>query len=286
MPRQARSARHARQARCARYARDRAAALAGATQWLTGPVRRRKTTLVLAGTALALAGAGSAAAATPAGAPPTAPAQRAQLTADLRPAAARRVPKLSALSTPSVKPARKQAGPATWQQVQAALNWQTNPAAARAGQLPSADQLMPVGTSGPQTWLPISGSQLGNATTIVQQALAMRMGVRSAVIAVATAMQESQLQDLGYGDGGSLGLFQQQASMGWGTAQQIMNPAFAADAFLTALQQYQASDPGWATQPLWETAQGVQKSGFPFAYAQWEEQAASLVRQIAMSLQQ
>jgi hypothetical protein len=283
MPRQARTA---RRARTARYARDRAAALGEATQWLTGPLRRRKKTLALAGTALALAGAGSAAAATPVSGPAAAPAQHARLTADLRPAAARRVPKLSTLSIPPVHPARPHAVPVTWPQVQQALNVQTNPVAAREGQLPAADCLMPVGTSGPQTWMPISGSQLGNATTIVQQALAMRMGVRSAVIAVATAMQESQLQDVGYGTGDSLGLFQQQPSMGWGSAQQIMNPAFAADAFLTALQQYQASDPGWAAQPLWETAQGVQKSGAPFAYAQWEAQAAGLVQQIAMSLQQ
>jgi hypothetical protein len=194
MPRQARSARHARPARCAR---DRAAALAAATQWLTGPVRRRKKTLVLAGTALALAGAGSAAAATPAGGTPAAPAQYAHLTADLRPAAARRVPKLSATSIPSVQPARPEAVPVTWPQVQAALNWQTNPVAAHQGQLPFADRLMPVGTSGPQSWMPISGSQLDNATTIVQQALAMRMGVRSAVIAGGSAMPESQLQDRG-----------------------------------------------------------------------------------------
>jgi hypothetical protein len=280
MPRLARSARHAR------HARDRAAALAEVAQRLTGPVRRRKKTLVLAGTALALAGAGSATAATPGNGQPAAPAQHAHLTADLRPAVARRVPRLPVTRIPSVHLAQPQAAPVTWPQVQAVLNWQTNPAAAREGQLPFADRLLPVGTSGPQTWMPISGSQLGNATTIVQQALAMRMGVRSAVIAAATAMQESRLQDLGYGAGGSLGLFQQEPSMGWGTAQQIMNPAFAADAFLTALQQYQAGDPGWAAQPLWQTAQGVQKSGFPFAYAQWEAQAASLVQQIAMSLQQ
>lgn len=277
MPRLARSARQAR------HARDHATMLAEVARRLTAPVRRRKKTLVLAGTALALAGAGSATAATPGSGQSAAPVQHAHLTADLRPAAARRVPKLSVTHIPSVHPAHPQPVPVTWPQVQAALNWQTNPVAARAGQLPSADQLLPVGTSGAQNWMPISGAQVGNATTIVQQALAMRMGVRSAVVAVATAMQESRLQDLGYGDGGSLGLFQQQPSMGWGTADQIMDPAFAADAFLSALQQYQAGDPGWAAQPLWEAAQGVQKSGFPLAYAQWETQAAGMVQQIAMS---
>jgi hypothetical protein len=62
-----------------------------------------------------------------------------------------------------------------------------------------------------------------------------------------------------------------------------MNPAFAADVFRTALQRYQTEYPGWAAQPLWASAQGVQKSGLPLAYAQWEAQAASLVKQIAVS---
>ena len=68
--------------------------------------------------------------------------------------------------------------------------------------------------------------------------------------------------------------------MGWGSAQQITDPAYSADAFLTALQQYQGSDPGWATQPLWSNAQAVQKSGAPLAYAQWEAQASQLVQQV------
>ena len=146
---------------------------------------------------------------------------------------------------------------------------------------PPADQLMPVGTTGAQGWMPISGAQLANATTIVQQTLARQMGIRSAVIAVATAMQESRLLNLDYGSADSLGLFQQRPSCGWGTAQQLLDPAYAADAFLTALQGHQAADPGWATEPLWASAQAVQASGFPLAYARWETQAAQLVRQIA-----
>jgi hypothetical protein len=258
-----------RLARPVRLIRDRAAALASpASRCLISPVRRHRKALVVTGAALALAGTGSAAAAT-ASVPPAPAARQVQLTADLR-AAARRTPRLRMPGIPARSPARSS---------------HANPAAAPAP-LPLADQLMPVGTTGPQTWMPISGSQLANATTIVQQALAMQMGVRSAVIAVATAMQESGLQDVGYGTGGSLGLFQQQPADGWGTAQQIMDPTFAADAFLTALQQYEAGDPGWAAQPLWASAQGVQKSGYPLAYAQWEAQAASLVRQIAPSQSQ
>jgi hypothetical protein len=104
------------------------------------------------------------------------------------------------------------------------------------------------------------------------------------VVAVATAMQESTLNNINYGTSDSVGLFQQRPSCGWGTAAQIMNPAYASDAFLTGLQKYQAANPDWASQPLYQAAQGVQASAFPTAYAQWENQAASLVQNITTHL--
>jgi hypothetical protein len=247
-------------------------AAAGADR-LASAVRGRKRSLVYVGTALALVGVGSAtaaSAATVSGATHARPAAVAAATTHSKGVA----------PAPSQPPA-----PPTWIQVRAEINQQTNPVLAREGVLPQADMVMPVATSGPQAWMQLSPAQQANATTIVQQTLDRRMGVRSAVIAVATAMQESQLLNLSYGDQDSLGLFQQRPSMGWGTAAQITDPAYAADAFLTALQQHQASDPAWAGQPLWANAQAVQNSGFPFAYAKWEAQAADLVKQIAMQLQ-
>jgi hypothetical protein len=130
----------------------------------------------------------------------------------------------------------------------------------------------------------ITPARYANAATIVRRALAMRMGLRSAVIAVATAMQESTLLNINYGTYDSLGLFQQRPSMGWGSAAQILHPAYAADAFLHALRTYQASNPGWARQPLWQPAQGVQASGFPYAYAKWEAQAAQIVGSVAKDM--
>jgi hypothetical protein len=150
--------------------------------------------------------------------------------------------------------------------------------------LPAADRLTPVGTSGPQEWMAITPARYENAATIIRRALAKKMGIRSAVVAVATAMQESTLENIGYGDRDSIGLFQQRPSCGWGTATQIMHPAYAADAFLTALHNYQRADPAWAHQPLWQTAQGVQASGFPYAYARWEAQAAQIVHAVTSHL--
>jgi hypothetical protein len=152
------------------------------------------------------------------------------------------------------------------------------------GRLPALDRLTPVGTSGPQARMPITAARYHNAKTIVRQAIVKRMGLRAAVIAVATAMQESALLNLGYGDRDSLGLFQQRPSCGWGSPRQILHPKYAADAFLNALRGYQVRDPYWAHQPLWQAAQGVQKSGFPYAYAKWEAQAASLVASVTKHL--
>jgi hypothetical protein len=203
------------------------------------------------------------------------PAAPAKKTAPVKPAAPAK--KTAPVNAGPVRGTAKSAAPKaeSWTQIEQTVAKQTGSREPQA-----ADHLQPVGTAGPQAWMPLSPAQLQNATTIVQQALDKSMGLRSAVIAVATAMQESQLQNIGYGDQDSLGLFQQRPSMGWGTAQQILTPKFAADAFLTALAQQQASNPGWVHEPLWATAQSVQKSGFPLAYAKWETQAVHLVKNI------
>jgi hypothetical protein len=266
--------------RLASAARDHGKSLitAGADR-LTSAVHGRKKSLLYVGVALAMAGAGSASAATVAGSA-SAPLSATPHTA----AAAHPSARHSAAGHRARHAARHRAAHRrafSWQQVSNRLNRETNPVAAAHHQVPFADRLTPVGTSGAQNWMPVNGAQVANATTIVRQALDKKMGVRSAVIAVATAMQESRLVNVNYGTGNSLGLFQQQWNMGWGTPAQIMNPRYSADAFLGALRQYQLSDPGWAAQPLWQAAQGVQRSAFPYAYAQWEAQAAHLVKRIA-----
>ena len=59
------------------------------------------------------------------------------------------------------------------------------------------------------------------------------MNERAAVIAVATAMQESKLENLGHlgaaNDHDSQGLFQQRPSSGWGTVEQISGSAVLDD---------------------------------------------------------
>jgi hypothetical protein len=239
------------------------------TARLTDAIRASRRWLVVAGSVAAMVGigAGTASAATVASAAAPASHHRAE-----------RVEIEHAVEGRLSRPRRL-----TWDLVAEIQAHRSDPGIG-GGPLPPADQLRPVAPFGPQQTMPLDSAQVGNATTIVQQALAKKMGVRSAVVAVATAMQESTLNNINYGTSDSVGLFQQRPSCGWGTAAQIMDPAYASDAFLTALQKYQAANPDWASQPLYQAAQGVQASAFPTAYAQWEDQAVGLVQNITTHL--
>jgi hypothetical protein len=139
-----------------------------------------------------------------------------------------------------------------------------------------------VAASSPHTWDSI---QRANAKTIVQVGLALAIPKRGEVVAVAAAMQESQLRNLGdlgaKNDHDSLGLFQQRPSMGWGTAKQVTDPVFAATAFYLALQHV----PGWESKAVTVAAQSVQRSAFPRSYAQWETDATSLVQEVLCNAQ-
>jgi hypothetical protein len=95
---------------------------------------------------------------------------------------------------------------------------------------------------------------------------------RAATVATTTAIQESKLRNLAYGDLDSLGLFQQRASQGWGTNEQIQDPVYASGSFYNALLKV----PGWQTMPIGEAAQAVQHSGFPDAYAEHQTQGQVL----------
>ncbi|TKG60958.1 C40 family peptidase [Prauserella endophytica] len=123
----------------------------------------------------------------------------------------------------------------------------------------------------------LTAEQMGNAATIV--AVGKQMGVPEPgwVVAIAAAMQESQLRNLHYGDRDSLGLFQQRPSMGWGTPQQVTTPTYAATKFFEHLM----ATPNWQTMSVNDAAQTVQGSGFPNAYAQHEDKARAIVAAVS-----
>src|SRR6266571_2778847 len=123
----------------------------------------------------------------------------------------------------------------------------------------------------------LSDTQMHNAAIIVGVGQQMKVPARGWVIAIATALQESDLINLGYlgtrNDHDSLGLFQQRPSQGWGTPDQIMNPVYAATVFYTHLQRV----PRWQGLPLTDAAQAVQRSAYPDTYAKHETRAAAIV---------
>ncbi|GAA2282241.1 heavy metal transporter [Streptomyces atrovirens] len=114
--------------------------------------------------------------------------------------------------------------------------------------------------------------QAVNAATITAVGTARELPERAVTIALATALQESALRNIDYGDRDSLGLFQQRPSQGWGTPKEIMDPAYAAGKFYEHLEEV----PGYTRLPLTVAAQRVQRSGFPQAYAKHEPDAALL----------
>jgi hypothetical protein len=142
---------------------------------------------------------------------------------------------------------------------------------------PDMDKLVPHGVQGEQSYISLSDEQTANAKAIMKATKKAGMDERAAVVAIATSLQESKLENLGHlgdlNDHDSLGLFQQRPSSGWGTPEQITDPEYSTTAFLNGLKNVD----GWKDMPLTDAAQTVQVSAYPFAYAQWESQAAKIV---------
>jgi len=116
----------------------------------------------------------------------------------------------------------------------------------------------------------LATDQAVNASLITALAVQRGLPPRAASIALATAMQESKLRNIGHGDQAgpdSLGLFQQRPSQGWGTEAQVMDPYHATNAFYDALVKI----PGYESLEITDAAQRVQRSAYPLAYAQHED---------------
>lgn len=127
----------------------------------------------------------------------------------------------------------------------------------------------------------LNAEQVNNAVLIVRQGIRDRIPERGLVIALMTALQESTLRNLGYGDRDSVGLFQQRNA--WAPRAVRMNPEQSAHLFYTGGQAGQKGlldIKGWQSLPLGTAAQKVQVSAFPNAYAKWQDEATALVAAI------
>lgn len=118
----------------------------------------------------------------------------------------------------------------------------------------------------------LSTEQTDNAATIAAVGQRLGMPDHAVTVALATAMQESDLANLSGGDQDSAGLFQQRPSQGWGTYAQVTDPVHASIEFYDHLRRL--SD--WQQVSVTEAAQEVQHSAAPDAYAVWEPEARAL----------
>jgi hypothetical protein len=118
--------------------------------------------------------------------------------------------------------------------------------------------------------------QMANAATVTAVGVRLEMPDQAVVVALATAFQESKLRNLPHLGGGndhdSVGLFQQRPSQGWGSAEDIADPRYAAERFYLALRQVE----GWQEMRVTDAAQRVQRSAYPEAYEKWADDAGVL----------
>lgn len=126
----------------------------------------------------------------------------------------------------------------------------------------------------------LDGEMRQNADVIVQVGRELGVSDFGIVIALATAMQESGLRNLDWGDRDSVGLFQQRPSAGWGTVDELTTPRHAAQLFYggdsnpnRGLTEGLLDISDWESLSLTDAAQSVQRSAYPDAYAKWESAA-------------
>ena len=120
------------------------------------------------------------------------------------------------------------------------------------------------------------GEQLKNAALIINAGKALGLSGRGQTIGVMTAMGESGLRVLDYGDGpgpDSRGLFQQRDNGAWGTYLDRMNPTTSATNFFTALQKVS----GWEQLEPTTAAHRVQRNADPFHYQSYWAAAVEVV---------
>ncbi|WP_404432475.1 LysM peptidoglycan-binding domain-containing protein [Microbacterium lacus] len=151
-------------------------------------------------------------------------------------------------------------------------------AAAPAATAPSAPAA-PAAPAG-QASANLDAEQAANAKIIIGVGRDLGVSDKGIAIALGTAMVESWIRNLDWGDRDSLGLFQQRPSTGWGTEAEVRDPVRAAKAFFGGPSDpngYRTRGlldiPGWQNMSFAQAAQAVQVSAYPDRYATWEQSA-------------
>ncbi len=145
--------------------------------------------------------------------------------------------------------------------------------------IPTGGSVAPASSSGST----MNDEMRANAAVIVQVGRELGVSDYGITIALATAMQESSLRNLSWGDLDSVGLFQQRPSSGWGSVEELTDPATAAHLFYEGRSGYTRGlldISGWESMALTEAAQRVQISAYPDAYAKWESAATAWLAEL------
>jgi hypothetical protein len=140
--------------------------------------------------------------------------------------------------------------------------------------LPTLPHIGPECTVRADGQVTLDAVQMANAATITAVGVRKKMPERGIVVALATAFQESKLENLDTGDRDSVGLFQQRPSKGWGTSEELQNPRVASEKFYYSLKKVK----GWEEMRVTDAAQKVQKSAYPNAYEKWADEALVLAK--------
>lgn len=152
---------------------------------------------------------------------------------------------------------------------------------------------VPAGISGggPLATGSILEQQLANAKAIDQAAQKVGMSGAASRIAIITAVGESDLINLDYGDAAgpdSKGLFQQRPSQGWGTIEQVMNPEYAATSFLIGPQRDRKagliSIPGWEQMDPSAAIHAVQRNADPNHYTRFVNRAEAIIAKAGINI--
>ena len=125
-----------------------------------------------------------------------------------------------------------------------------------------------------------SGVQLANAAAIVNAAVALGLDAHGQTLGVMTAMGESGLRVIDYGDAAgpdSRGLFQQRANGAWGSYADRMDPTTSATNFFRAL----VAVPAWNTLAPTIAAHRVQRNADPYYYEPFWPKAVQVVAALA-----
>lgn len=140
--------------------------------------------------------------------------------------------------------------------------------------------------SGPDA-VALTGEMRANAAVVVRVGRNLGVPDDGLVVALAAAMQDSSLHNLGFGEADAVGVFQQRPSRGWGDEVALLDPARAALAFFGGAGSGVVAPAtglldvgGWEFMSVGEAAAAVQRISAPAAYGKWERCAREWLRDL------